>query len=303
MLVIVYISVYYECMNIDLHSLNTFYTVAVEKSFSKAAEKLFVSQPAVSQAVKLIENQIGFPLFIRQKKEIKLTAEAQEIFSYCKNIFNSVELLNQNLADIKNLESGILTIGASDTICKYYLIDKLKKFESLYPKIRYRVTNCTTRESLSLLKNGDVDLAFVHAPLTTTSEQVIDVMELHDYFVCSSEFDDSAIHHFADLQNYRTLLLENESHSRLVLNANLAKYGVFLKPKFELASLDLLIEFAKKNMGIICVAKEYIQSELKNGELKIINIEEKLDARHISLVISQKNYLSNAAKKFIEKLN
>ncbi len=293
---------YDKRMNLDLHSLNVFYEVAVQKSFSKAADKLCVSQPAVSQAVKNLEDLVGFPLFIRQKKEIKLTAEAEEVFSYCKSIFNTVNFLEQNLSDIKNLDSGILTIGASDTICKYYLIDKLKAFESKYPKIRYRVTNCTTRESLSLLKNNDVDIAFVHSPLKTTSEKVTDVMDLHDYFVCSKEFDDSKIHHFSDLQSYRTLLLESMSHSRRIIDKNLSRYGVVLKPKFELASLDLLIEFAKKNMGIICVSREYIQNELKTGELKIINIEEKLDVRHISLVVSKENYLSNAAKRFIQEI-
>ena len=95
----------------------------------------------------------------------KLTAEAEAIFTYCKSIFNQVETLNQTLTDITSLDTGILKIGASDTICKYYLIDKLKGFEKLYPGIRYRVTNCTTSESLQLLKNKDVDIAFVHAPV------------------------------------------------------------------------------------------------------------------------------------------
>ena len=99
-----------------------------------------------------------------------------------------------------------------------------------------------------------------------------------------------------DLTKYRILLLEGSSHSRKVLDNNLLKYGIKLKPKFELASLDLLIEFCKKNMGIICVAKEYIGKELENKELKIINIKEKLDKRYISLVYDNE-YISNAALK------
>ena len=154
------------------------------------------------------------------------------------------------------------------------------------------------------LKNGEVDLAFVHSPVPPSkispAPTLTDVMDLHDYFVCSTQFDDSKIKHFSDLINYRTLLLENQSHSRRVLDSNLMRYGVQLKPKFEIASLDLLIEFAKKNMGIICVAKEYIREELDKGELKIIDIEETLDTRHISLVVQEENYLSNAAKRFID---
>lgn len=289
-------------MNFDLNSLRTFYIVASESSFSRASERLYVSQPAVSQAIKQLENQIGFPLFVRKAKGVHLTPEGAEIFSYCKNIFHQVDLLTQNLNDLSTLEAGVLTIGASDTICKYYLIDKLKTFEALYPKIRYRVTNCTTNESLELLQNGDVDLAFVHTPLINSKFSFTNCLTLHDCFVCSPEFDDSDIHCLADLTEYRILLLESMSHSRRVLDSNLLHYGVTLKPKFELASLDLLIEFCKNNMGIICVAKEYIENELKNGELKIIDIKESLSDRYISLISYQENYMSNAAKRFVEHI-
>lgn len=283
----------------DLNLLNIFYNVAICGSISAAAENLHVSQPAISQQIKNLENQTGFAVFTRNKKGVKLTNEAQEIFNYCKTIFKQVDSLNQTLADMSTLDTGILNIGASDTICKYYLIDKLKGFEKLYPGIRYRVTNCTTSESLQLLKNKDVDIAFVHAPVQSKDFSFQECLKLEDYFVCAYDFDDSGIKTLSDLTHYRTLLLEDSSHSRQFLDANLLRYGVTLKPKFELASLDLLIEFAKKNMGIICVSKQYIQKELENQELKIIKLPEKLDTRAISLAVDNE-YVSNAAKKFVE---
>lgn len=283
----------------DLNLLKIFYTVANAGSISSAADQLHVSQPAISQHIKSLENEVGFELFIRNKKGIKLTAEAETIFTYCKSIFNQVETLNQTLEDITSLDTGILKIGASDTICKYYLIDKLKAFEQLYPGIRYRVTNCTTSESLMLLKNKDVDISFVHAPVQNKDFHFSECLTLEDYFVCAYDFDDSNIKHLSDLTKYRTLLLEESSHSRQELDANLMRYGVKLKPKFELASLDLLIEFCKKNMGIICVSKQYIERELENKELKIIKLPEKLDKRSISLAVDN-DYVSNAAKKFVE---
>lgn len=282
----------------DLNLLKSFYTVAVEESVSKAAERLHISQPAVSQNIKTFENEIGFQLFVRTNKGVKLTNEGLEVFNYCKNIFRQVDSLNQTLQDLSTLEAGILNIGASDTICKYYLIDILKKFEEMYPKIRYRVTNCTTNESLTLLKQHDVDIAFVHTPIAKDYFSFHNCLELNDVFVCAYDFDDSDIKHLSDLTRYRTLLLESSSHSRRVLDNNLLKYNVSLKPKFELASLDLLIEFCKKNMGIICVSKEYIERELENKELKIINIEEKLDTRYISLAYDNE-YISNAARKLL----
>jgi DNA-binding transcriptional LysR family regulator len=285
----------------DLNLLRVFYYVAKTEQISKAAEILNVSQPAISQHIKTLEGQVGFNLFSRSKKGVKLTNEAQEIFSYCKTIFAQVESINHTLENISSLDTGTLRIGASDTICKYYLIDKLKAFEQLYPKIRYRVTNCTTRESLNLLKNNDVDIAFVHSPVTDKHFTFQDCLTLDDFFVCSKDFDCSNIKNLSDLTKYRTLLLEKSSHSRKFLDANLLRYNVELRPKFELASLDLLIEFAKKNMGIICVSKQYITKELENNELKIINLEEKLEPRAISLAFD-KHTISKAAKRFMECL-
>ena len=285
----------------DLNLLRVFYHVAKTEQISKAAEILNVSQPAISQQIKSLEDQIGFKLFSRSKKGVKLTQEAEEIFAYCKNIFAQVESINHTLQNISSLDTGTLRIGASDTICKYYLIDKLKTFEELYPKIRYRVTNCTTNESLTLLKNNDVDIAFVHTPVTNQNFTFRPCLSLEDYFVCSKDFDCSQIKELSDLTKYRTLLLEKSSHSRKSLDSNLLRYNVELRPKFELASLDLLIEFAKKNMGIICVSKQYIKTELESQELKIIPLKEKLDLRSISLAFDN-NTISHAAKRFMEIL-
>ena len=283
----------------DLNLLKIFYTIANEGNLSKASAKLNISQPAVSQNLKLLEQEIGFSLFHRTNKGVVLTNEGQEIYSYCIPIFKQVDMLNQALQDLSTLEAGVLHIGASDTVCKYYLIDILKKFEAEYPKIRYRVTNCTTSESLDLLKQHQVDVAFIHNPIVNDNFSYYDCMQLDDVFVCAYDFDASKIKNLSDLKNYRILLLEESSHSRKLLDNNLLKYDIKLKPKFELASLDLLIEFCKKNMGIICVSKQYIKNELQNKELKIIDIKEKLDPRFISLAYD-KNYLSNTAKKIID---
>lgn len=283
----------------DLNQLKIFHLVATYESVSKAANKLHISQPAVSQAIRNLEIELGFPLFIRTNKGVKLTNEGLNIYTYSKNIFRQVELLNQTLQDLSTLEADILNIGASDTICKYYLIDILKKFEEKYPKIRYRVTNCTTTESLNLLKAHDVDIAFIHTPIANNTFSYLNCLRLDDVFVCAYDFDDSNINSLSDLTKYRTLLLEETSHSRRALDNNLLRYNVSLKPKFELASLDLLIEFCKKNMGIICVSKQYIKNELNNKELKIINIKEKLDSRYIALAYDN-TYMSNAAKKLLD---
>lgn len=287
---------------IDLNLISVFYHVGKLESISNAAKELYISQPAVSQNIKQLEEQVGLKLIVRQSKGIKLTSDGRILHSICENIHADIDVLNNTITDLKNLDNGVLRIGASDTICKYYLIEKLKQFEVKFPNIRYRVTNCTTNESIKLLKDSKVDIAFIHAPIKNTDLLLTNCMELNDCFICSKDFDDSKITSIYDLPNYRILLLEKDSYSRLLLDQCLKKYNVFLKPKFELASLDLLIEFAKNNMGIICVAEEYVKKELSTGELKKINISEPLDKRNIALVTNDKNYLSSAAKRFIDIL-
>ncbi len=284
----------------DLNLLYSFYLVSKYESISKAANALYISQPAVSLAIKNLEKEIGFPLFFRKSKGVSLTTEGKQIYEITKKMFKDVDDINNTINDITSLDNGIIRIGASDTICKYYLIDILKEFEKKYPNVRYRVTNCTTSQSIKFLNEGIVDLSFVHTPFIHDNIKLYECMKLQDYFVCSYEFDDSNIKNLEDLKNYRILLLETDSFSRKMLDENLKDYNITLKPKFELASLDLLIEFCKNNMGIICVAKEYIKNELANNELKIINLKEQLRPRSISLAIHENRYLSNAAKKFIE---
>lgn len=286
----------------DLNRLYLFYLVCKCGSMSKAAKIAFISQPAISQHIHILENEIGLSLLNRGSKGIKPTNEGLEIYKRLQKFFPELDNLEKLIEDLKNLEYGSLKIGASDTICKYYLIDILKEFENLYPNIKYRVTNCTTAESLERLKNGNVDISFIHSPIKDKEVTLYHCLTLHDCFVCSYEFDCSKIKHLSDLLDYRTLLLENDSYSRILLDECLAKYNVKLKPKFELASLDLLIEFAKKNMGIICVAKEYIKDELANKQLKIIPIEESLEVRYISLAIHNDNYISALTQKFIDHI-
>lgn len=285
---------------LDLNLLNIFFYVGKNESISLTAKELFVSQPAISQSIKQLEDQIGIKLIVRQSRGVKLTSDGKVLHQICEKITDNLLLFHHTIDNIKALDSGVLRIGASDTICKYYLIEKLKQFEEKYPNIRYRVTNCTTNDSIELLKTGKVDLAFLHTPIKNKELKLKDCMELNDCFICSKEFDASNIKELRDLINYRILLLEKDSYSRLLLDQCLLKYNVILKPKFELASLDLLIEFAKNNMGIICVAEEYVKKELESGELKKINILESLDKRYISLATIEEKYLSTAAHRFIE---
>ena len=287
----------------ELNLLKVFYEVGNTLSLSQAANKLFISQPAVSQNIKQLEKELNLTLLIRKSRGVDLTEEGKIVHEQLKLVFKEINTLEKKIADIKNMSDGILRIGASDTICKHYLIDQLSKFEKIYPNLRYRVTNCTTSDSLKLLKEGLVDISFIHTPVDETGLHLIECLKLHDAFVCSSAFDTTNISSLEDITKYRLLLLERDSKSRVYIDKVAESYGIEFKPKFELASLDVLIEFAKKNMGIISVPIEYVKDDIKNGNLKEIKIKEDFKYRSISLAISKTAYLSIVASKFINFIN
>ena len=140
-------------MDFRIEQYRIFNTVAENKSFSKAAEKLFITQSAVSQSIKQLENSINMSLFKRISKGVELTEAGEILYKYTSS---SMELLETGLAKLKSLqslESGELRIGASDTISTYFLLPHLEIFHKLYPNIRIQVINRVTIEAIDLLKN------------------------------------------------------------------------------------------------------------------------------------------------------
>lgn len=147
-------------MNFRIELYRIFNTVAEQKSFSKAGEKLFMTQSAVSQAIKQLESAVDVTLFERNAKGANLTQAGEILYKYTSS---GMQLLENGLLKIealKNLELGELKIGAADTISSYFLLSKLEKFHNLYPNIKIQIVNRVTCECIELIKSGKIDIAF-----------------------------------------------------------------------------------------------------------------------------------------------
>ena len=145
-------------MDINYESYKIFYHVALNQSISKAAE-LLISQPAVSYQIKVLEEQLGITLFVRTKKGVTLTDEGKILYSYIsKGIENFINGENA-LTNLKNLDYGIIRIGASTTVSKHVLMPYLKIFHKLYPNIEINITNNLTEELMRELRNGNLDIS------------------------------------------------------------------------------------------------------------------------------------------------
>jgi len=268
---------------------------------TKAAEKLFVSQSAVSQAIMQLEDKLGCKLFDRNTRGVLLTAEGKVLASYVSNAVSLVENAQDKLANMKSLRDGEITIGASDTVCSLFLLPFLKKFKAKYPEIHISVINRTTRELLKLLKNGAVDISFVNLPVDDDSMlEIIPVMQIQDCFVVGEKYAylaDSMIR-LRDLKKYPIIMLEKSSNSRKQIDMFLASYELEIKPEIELESLSLLSEFARFGLGIAATIKEDVQKMLDNQELYELRFLETLPVRSIGVAQMKNISLSFAAEAF-----
>ena len=292
-------------MDIDLELYRIFREVAKIGNISKAAEKLYVSQSAVSQAIMQLENKIGGKLFDRSVRGVKLTVEGDVLFSHIDEAILLIENAEKKFTEMIELNSGSIKIGASDTICSLFLLPILEKFNNRHPDIRISVTNRTTRESVELLKCAAVDIAFVNLPIESDDAlEMSPVKTIHDCFVVGDKYKyltDKKMN-LSDLSKYPILTLEKASNSRKQMDAFLMDNGVEIQPAIELGSLTLLSGFAKIGLGIAATIKEEAQDMLERHELHELKFYEKLPKRHIGLVKAKNVNLSFAAKAFIDEM-
>lgn len=142
-----------------------FYTVAQARSVTHAAEQLFLSQPAVSQAIKKLEAEIGGALFVRTTKGTTLTPEGQILFNHVEEAFQAIEAGERHVANMHRLEGGDVRIGTSDTLCRHYMLPTLDTFHRAHPNIHLSVTNQTSLDTVALLLAGEIDFGVVNLPI------------------------------------------------------------------------------------------------------------------------------------------
>lgn len=293
-------------MDISFELYKVFYFVARSLSFSAASAGLFISQSAVSQSIRLLEEKMQCRLFSRNTKQVKLTPEGEILFKHVEQAFNFIKSAERSINELHSLKQGEVRIGASDTICKHYLLPHIKNFNLLYPRINIRVTNRTSPVCLELLRSGSVDVSVVNIPEKGLDKnlQVKKIKTIQDVFIAGKSFAklrDNKIS-LKELEQYPLLMLEKNTTSRNFIDTFLEKKGVHITPEIELGSVDLLVELAKIGLGISFVVRDYVENELAGQELFVLNIKEKIPPRDLGIVTNNSVPIPAAAQKFIELL-
>lgn len=292
-------------MDINLEYYKIFYYVASYKSITIAAEKLSISQPAVSQAVKHLEKDLSCTLFVRTPKGVRMTKEGDMLFSYVQRGYETILSGEKKLLEMLNLEKGEICIGASDMTLQFYLLPYLEQFHEKYPKIRVTVTNAPTPETLKHLADGKIDFGIVSTPIEPHPHlKVTAVKEISDIFVAGKKFEHLKGKQLSyhKLEQYPVMCLEGATSTRRYVEEFLATEGVALKPEFELATSDMLIQFAIRNLGIASVVSEFAAEQMKNGTLFALQFDREIPKRQFCIVADDRVPLSAAAAKLLDSL-
>ena len=291
-------------MSINLELYKIFYITAKAKSISKAAIVLFTSQPAVSQSIKSLERKLDAQLFYRTPKGVVLTADGEFLFQRVEQWYGLIEASEKRFTELKNINAGKMRIAVCSAICKYHLMPHLEAFCLKYPNINIFIQDKPSRDIVKSLESGEIDIGVINldaaydAPL-----QIMNTFSTQDCFVAKDIFKHRLnaplpIQALAD--NYPILLLEKGGSTRTYIDNFFSSHDIAIVPHMELSSLDLLIEFAKRGLGIACVAKEHVQNELENGALFEVPVIEKIPNRVMGIVTLNDFPLSKATQAFIK---
>ena len=291
-------------MDINYELYKVFYHVAVTLSFSEASKQLFISQSAVSQSIKVLEKKLNQPLFIRSTKKVQLTPEGEILLKHIEPAMNLIKKGENQLLEAHTLNGGQLRIGASDTICRYYLVPYLNRFHKEFPNIHIKVINQTSIECARFLENGQADFIIANYPNSALAGSMNTrvINEFHDVFVASRSAFSLKGSKLAleELLRYPIMMLDRKSTTSEFLHQVFQKSQLDLVPEIELSSNDLLIDLARIGLGIAFVPDFCIP---KNDEdLFILDLKEQLPSRQMMVAYNESLPVSQAARQFMDML-
>ena len=287
-------------MDINYELYKVFYHVASTLSFSEASKQLFISQSAVSQSIKTLERKLDQVLFIRSTKKVQLTPEGEILLRHIEPAMHLIQRGESQLLDAAST-GGQIRIGASDTICRYFLVPYLKKFHEAFPNAHIKVVNQTSIKCVELLESGQVDLIVVNYPNSYLSNvsSIKKIKKFHDVFIANQDFAElkGKKLSYQELSKYPILMLDKHSTTSEYLHRLFQQHQLDLVPEIELTSNDLLIDLARIGLGIAFIPNFCLSEQ--TCDLFAVQTEEELPERELVIAYNEQVLTSKAAKEFL----
>ena len=289
-------------MSVKLELYRVFRAVAQEGSVSAAAQQLYISQSAVSQSLQQLEQQLQVRLFSRSTRGVTLTEEGRVLLEYVEHALRLLESGEEKISQFLALQTGELTIGASDTVTKTYLLSRLEAFHRAYPDIRIRILNGTSSTVLEYLRSGKVDIAFSSDTQDDAVYRVRHCFDTHTIFVVSPNYPCDLAHSYSvqEIAAMPLILLERKASSRVYVERFFLRHGLSITPEIELGSHNLLISLARIGLGVACVTQEFSQSGLGRGVIVPLKTDFTIEPRAVVMCTLRAVTPTAAANRFMD---
>ena len=293
-----------------LDQLKILHAISNEGNFKRAAEKLYISQPAVSLQIQNLERQLNAPIFYRDKRKARLTETGQLLIKYCERILSLCEETCRALDELHTLQSGALIIGASQTTGTYLLPRLIGIFRHKYPQISVELQVYSTRKISWGIANGNIDLAVVGGEIPQELQNNLEVIsyaedELALILPLSHPFSSRKFIQKEDLYRLNFIALNTQSTIRNVIENTLIQHGIdssYFKIEMELNSIEAIKNAVNSGLGAAFVSVSAITKELELGMFHWAKIEGITVKRTLSILLNSKRYYSSTTQIFKEEI-
>ena len=287
-------------MSVKLESYRVFKEVAEVGNITAAAQALYISQSAVSQSIKQLENDLQTRLFSRNSRGVTLTAEGRMLYEYVRSAMGLLETGEAKLSQTRELQMGQLIIGASDTVTSQFLLPYLDSFHREHPAIHIQIISGRSHKVLGLLRSGKVDIAFASTPTDLTSLETYPCFPTHSIFVAGAGYpcDFDHVYSLEEMSAFPLILLERKASSRLYLERFFLQNGLKLNPEIELGARSLLEDLAAIGFGVAGVTEEFVTRDLESGRLRQLKTSFQIPPRSVDMCMLRDVPQTAAAERF-----
>ncbi len=277
-----------------------FYYVAKHGSFSRAAEVLLQNQPNLTRAIKTLEAELGCTLFVRSNKGVKLTPDGERLYEHVSIAMAHILAGEEEISSAKSLQSGVVSIGASEIALRCFLLPILNQYRRQYPGIRIKISNHSTPRALSRLKSDLVDLAVVTTPMAigadmhaTDLKTFCEVPVGGEAFRVLTERESLTL---AELAEHPIVSLGSKTSTYEYYLHLFQKHGLDFKVDIEAATADQILPLVQHNLGLAFVPDEFL-TDLSEEHVHRLPLDIPLPRRTIALVKKRAHALSLPAKE------
>lgn len=285
----------------DLRQLEMFQAIAETGSFTKAGDRLHVSQSAISRQIKLLEGELGVQVLMRVNKRVFLTEAGQALVKHCHRLFRDIEEAVLEVSANGQLSHGSLRIAGGMSVCTYLLPQLLKRYKTLYPSIKLTVSTGNSEPIIRQIRNNEIDLGFLTLPIVANDLQVISILREEMVVVTGMKHPLGTKRQISpqDLAATPLILFERGSNTRKVIDQFFADQHLTPQIIMEMENVEIIKPLVEIGLGLTIIPYQSIVREVQAGKLHFARVAGHRLYRDLGLVFLKMDYIPRALREMV----